>query len=59
MFTQICDQFMPRGNYVRIILGLSVLILPKITATTLLQYINSKNERNYKSLVLGVGILTA
>ena len=45
LFAQLCDQFMLRRNYAKTILGLSVRILSKITAVTLLQYINSKNNR--------------
>jgi hypothetical protein len=45
LFAQLCDQFMLRRNYAKTILGLSVRILSKITAVTLLQYINSKNDK--------------
>jgi hypothetical protein len=45
LFSQLCDQFMLKRNYAKTILGLSVRILSKITAITLLQYINSKNDR--------------
>jgi len=45
LFAQLCDQFMLRRNYAKTILGLSVRILSKITAVTLLQFINSKNNR--------------
>ena len=45
LFAQLCDQFMLKRNYAKTILGLSVRILSKITAVTLLQYINSKNDK--------------
>jgi len=45
LFAQLCDQFMLRRNYAKTLLGLSVRILSKITAVTLLQFINSKNNR--------------
>jgi Transposase DDE domain len=45
LFAQLCDQFMLRRNYAKTILGLSIRILSKITAVTLLQFINSKNNR--------------
>ncbi len=45
LFLQLCDQFMLKRNYAKSNLGLSVRILSKITAVTLLQYINSKNNK--------------
>jgi len=45
LFAQLCYQFMLKRNYAKTILGLSVRILSKITAVTLLQYINSKNDK--------------
>ena len=45
LFSQLCDQFMLKRNYAKTNLGLSVRILSKITAVTLLQYINSKNNK--------------
>lgn len=45
LFAQLCDQFMLKRNYAKTVLGLSVRILTKITAVTLLQYINSKNDK--------------
>lgn len=40
LFSQLCDQFMIRRNYAKTFFGLSSRILSKITAFTLLQYIN-------------------
>lgn len=45
LFAQLCDQFMLKRNYAKSILGLSVRILSKITAVTLLQFINLKNDK--------------
>ena len=43
LFSQLCDQLMLKRNYAKITKGLSVRILCKITAVTMLQYINFKN----------------
>jgi hypothetical protein len=40
LFAQLCDQFMLIRNYAKTLLGFSVRILSKITAVTLLQFIN-------------------
>ncbi len=40
IFSQLCDQFMIRRNYAKTFHGLATRILSKITAFTLLQYIN-------------------
>jgi hypothetical protein len=45
LFSQLCDQLMLKRNYAKKIQGLSVRILCKITAVTVLQYINYKNEK--------------
>jgi len=45
LFSQLCDQFMLKRDYVKTTLGLSVRILSKIKTVTLLQYINSKNNK--------------
>jgi len=45
LFAQLCDQFMLKRNYAKTVLGLSVRILSKITAVTLLQFMNLKNEK--------------
>lgn len=42
LFSQLCDQFMIIRNYVK---GLFTRIVGKISALTILQYINYKNER--------------
>jgi len=45
LFSQLCDQLMLKRNYAKTTKGLSVRILCKITAVTLLQYINYQNEK--------------
>ena len=45
LFAQLCDQFMLKRNYAKSVLGVSTRILSKITAATLLQFINTKNEK--------------
>jgi len=45
IFSQLCDQLMLRRNYAKTTRGLSVRILCKITAVTLLQYINYQNDK--------------
>lgn len=45
LFSQLCDQLMLKRNYAKSTKGLSVRILCKITAVTMLQYINYKNEK--------------
>jgi hypothetical protein len=40
LFSQLCDQFMIRRNYAKTFLGFKTRILAKITALTLVQYIN-------------------
>jgi len=45
LFSQLCDQLMLKRNYAKTTVGLSVRILCKITAVTMLQYINYKNEK--------------
>ena len=45
LFSQLCDQLMLKRNYAKTLKGLSVRILCKITAVTMLQYINYQNEK--------------
>jgi hypothetical protein len=40
LFSQLCDQFMIRRNYAKTFLGFKTRVLAKITALTLVQYIN-------------------
>lgn len=45
LFSQLCDQFMIERNYAKDIEGLFTRIISKISALTILQYINCKNQR--------------
>ncbi len=45
LFSQLCDQLMLKRNYAKSTKGLSVRILCKITAVTMLQYINYQNQK--------------
>ena len=40
LFSQLCDQFLIRRNYAKTFEGFKTRILAKITALTLVQYIN-------------------
>jgi hypothetical protein len=40
LFSQLCDQFMIRRNYAKCFQGIKTRILAKITALTLVQFIN-------------------
>jgi len=40
LFSQLCDQFMIRRNYAKSFRGFKTRILAKITAMTIIQYIN-------------------
>lgn len=52
LFSQLCDQFMIRRNYAKTFLGFKTKILSKITAMTVIQYINkflfNRNINNLK-----------
>lgn len=50
LFSQLCDQFMIRRNYAKSFSGLSVRVLSKVTALTLIQWINMKNNRHINNL---------
>ena len=45
LFSQLCDQFMIMRNYAKDTDGLFTRIVGKISALTILQYINYKNEK--------------
>ena len=45
LFSQLCDQFMIIRNYAKDTDGLFARIIGKISALTILQYINYKNEK--------------
>lgn len=45
LFSQLCDQMMIKRNYAKSFPGLSVRIISKMTATTVLQLINHQNGK--------------
>ena len=45
LFSQLCDQFMLKRNYAKSNLGISIRLLSKISAVTVLQYINHLNNK--------------
>lgn len=56
LFSQLCDQFMIRRNYAKSFTGFKTRILSKITAVTIIQYINKfifdRNINNLKVSIL-------
>lgn len=50
LFSQLCDQFMIRRNYAKTFNGFKTRILSKLTALTLIQWINFKNGRNINNI---------
>lgn len=56
LFSQLCDQFMIRRNYAKTFRGFKTRILAKITAMTLIQYINKfifdRNINNIKIQII-------
>jgi len=45
LFAQLCDQYMLKRNYAKTMTGLAIRLLCKITSVTILQYINSMNNK--------------
>lgn len=54
LFSQLCDQFMIRRNYAKTFEGLKTRVLAKITALTVIQLINKKNNRNINNLKISI-----
>lgn len=55
LFSQLCDQFMIRRNYAKSFLGFKTRILSKITAMTVIQYINKfLFDRNINNLKINI-----
>lgn len=44
-FSQLCDQMMLKRNYAKSFVGLRTRLIAKVTAVTLLQYLNEQNNR--------------
>jgi len=55
LFSQLCDQFMIRRNYAKSFQGFKIRVLSKITALTLIQYINKFDfNRNINNLKIQI-----
>jgi len=55
LFSQLCDQFMIRRNYAKSFEGFKTRILSKITALTLIQFINKFHfDRNINNLKVAI-----
>lgn len=55
LFSQLCDQFMIRRNYAKSFAGFKTRILAKITALTVIQYINKfEFNRNINNLKIQI-----
>lgn len=50
LFSQLCDQFMIRRNYAKSFQGLSTRILSKLTALTLIQWLNLRNGNHLNNI---------
>jgi hypothetical protein len=50
LYSQLCDQFMIRRNYAKSFNGFATRIISKITALTLIQWINKMNGNNINNL---------
>jgi len=55
LFSQLCDQFMIRRNYAKSFLGFKTRVLSKITALTIIQFINKFSfNRNINNLKINI-----
>ena len=54
LFSQLCDQFMIRRNYAKTFKGFATRILAKITALTVIQWINYSKNRNINNLKIKI-----
>ncbi len=55
LFSQLCDQFMIRRNYAKSFEGFKTRILSKITALTIIQFINKFHfNRNINKLKINI-----
>lgn len=53
-FSQLCDQFMIRRNYAKSFDGFCIRILSKITALTVIQFINKQLGRNINNIKIAI-----
>ncbi len=54
LFSQLCDQFMIRRNYAKTFKGFAARILAKLTALTVIQWINHKADKNINNLKIKI-----
>ena len=55
LFSQLCDQFMIRRNYAKTFEGFKTRLLSKITALTVVQFINKEYfNRNINNLKVSI-----
>lgn len=54
LFSQLCDQFMIRRNYAKTFQGFATRIMAKITALTIIQWINHLENRNINNLKIKI-----
>ena len=55
LFSQLCDQFMIRRNYAKSFQGFKTRIISKITALTVIQFINKFTfDRNINNLKISI-----
>lgn len=56
LFAQLCDQLMLKRNYAKTRAGLAIRLLCKITAVTLLQYVNFLNNKPLNHLKYALAV---
>jgi hypothetical protein len=56
LFAQLCDQLMLKRNYAKSRAGLAIRLLCKITAVTMLQYINYSNNKPLNHLKYALAV---
>ena len=54
LFSQLCDQFMIRRNYAKTFEGFKSRIMSKMTALTVIQFINHQENRNINNLKVNI-----
>ena len=54
LFSQLCDQFMIRRNYAKSFQGLATRVLTKITALTMIQWLNQSDGRPINNIKIAI-----
>ncbi|NKB62498.1 MAG: IS982 family transposase [Gammaproteobacteria bacterium] len=54
LFSQLCDQFLVKRNYAKSFEGLATRVLSKLTALTLVQWINQDQGNNINNLKISI-----